>query len=156
MLHPIGGDTAAKATFEDYLADRKKCPRVAFRAVALPVGRQTFRPPCCYHNDHCYRRDCELPVEMTSRSPQPLDSEKKQNRSPRANARPKPRPASRQSSISTCVLRDSVTQPKTFSVTFLRATRRLDQLRQAQKGNGWACTASPWAGMALPPKNPQG
>jgi hypothetical protein len=38
------------------------------------VGRQTFRPPCCCHNDHCYRRDCELPVEMTSRSPQQLDN----------------------------------------------------------------------------------
>jgi hypothetical protein len=43
ILHPIGGDTAAaKAMFEDYLADRKN---VRARRPAGWRSRRTFRPP---------------------------------------------------------------------------------------------------------------
>jgi hypothetical protein len=60
---------------------RRRCLRIIspiekMSARGAPRGGAPaglFGPPCCCHNDHCYRRDCELPVEMTSRSPQQLD-----------------------------------------------------------------------------------
>jgi hypothetical protein len=61
---------------------RRRCLRIIspiekMSARGAPRGGAPaglFGPPCCCHNDHCYRRDCELPVEMTSRSPQQLDN----------------------------------------------------------------------------------